>query len=127
MDPTEVVRQFLDSFNSANPEAMQSVLAPDVVYEDVSAGRVMSGRDALLGFFEMGYSVAPGTSWVPEAMFAAEDNRVVVRATLSGSLKPGTVANETDDPIEMHTRTATIFRVEEGLISEAVDYYQRDW
>ncbi|MGA9572387.1 MAG: nuclear transport factor 2 family protein [Lysobacterales bacterium] len=103
--PRQVLEKWVDAFNSANPDALASLYAPNAVNHQVTWDPI-KGRDAIRAMFEREFATADMTCIV-ENIFEDGDWAIL----------------EWRDPLGL--RGCGFFKVENGLIHFQRGYWDR--
>jgi steroid delta-isomerase-like uncharacterized protein len=120
-DPKTVVQAYVDAWNRHDSLALDTILAPNGVHEDIAWGFRGEGPAAVRGFMRDVIAVSPDFHWEVTSSFS-DGNRVTAEwtwtASFTGPGPSGPVTNQ-----RVNGRGAAVVEVVDGRIVRLTDYY----
>ena len=120
-DPKAVLQAYVDAWNRRDSLALDTLLAPTGVHEDIAWG-FRGGRGAAVrGFMRDAIAAEPDYQWQVTASFADGPNVAAEWTWTATYTGPSPIGPVTDRRIS--GRGAAVVRVESGKITHFTDYY----
>ena len=114
-----LIEEWIRRMSSHDIDALLSLFADEVVYEDVAAGVVNHGKNELRAFFEGNLASVPDVTFELTSKVATE-SRGAAEWVMRGTHR-GTELSSTNRSVEAHG--ASIFEFADGKIRRCTDYY----
>jgi len=120
-DPKAVLQAYVDAWNRHDSLALDTLLAPAGVHEDLAWGFHGEGPAAVRGFMRDVIAVSPDYHWTVTSSFT-DGQRVTAEwtwtASFTGPGPSGPVTNQ-----QVAGRGAAVAQIENGKITRLSDYY----
>lgn len=120
-DPKRVLQAYVDAWNRRDSLALDTLLAPGGVHDDIAWGFHGEGPAAVRGFMHDVLAAEPDYDWQVTSSFTDGQNVAAQwtwTATYTGPSSTGPVTNQ-----RVTGRGAAIARIENGRIASFTDYY----
>lgn len=119
----DAIAKYLDAWNRHDPEGAAALVCPDVLYEDVAAGRVMRTPNEVADWVRENIAWSSDFHFELTSQVESDDNlhcEWVLSGTHTGDLRGIPATGR-----QFNVRGASIVRMQDGRIREQRDYSDR--
>jgi steroid delta-isomerase-like uncharacterized protein len=123
-DPRTLLTALMQAWNRHDTGAIDSLMAPGTLHEDLALGMRAEGLDSIKGFMRQTYKTIPDFEWKPTDVLV-DGSKAASEWTLAGTYTGDTPSG----PVKgrrFSIRGASVVKTEHGRITRFSDYYTLD-